>query len=113
VVYEEGGRPETNVPGVVSADDLGVGMYALTGYRFKWLGLMPFFMFEYAPVSDRVNARETPNEAMLIGGGLNARPIAQVAVKLAYDHAILPENRPGTFDEAPLNRLQAQVAWAF
>ena len=74
--------------------------------------MMPYILAEFSPVPT-TSVSELPREVVLMGGGLNIRPIAQVVVKLGYDHAFFSENCPTTFYEYPINRLQGQVAWAF
>jgi hypothetical protein len=110
--FTDEGRPPLYSASDLAPDDRRIGVYALGGYRFSWLGVMPYAVFEYSPVPP-TGARETPREVLVFGGGLNVRPIAQVVVKADFTHALLPENRPRTFDEHPLNRLVLQVAWAF
>jgi hypothetical protein len=87
-------------------------VYGLTGYRFSWLGVMPYVMAEYSPVG-QTSVTELPREVVLLGAGLNIRPIAPVVVKVGFDTAFFPEQRPQTFDEHGISRVQAQVAWAF
>jgi len=110
--YSDEGRETSYLPNSLAPDSRRWGVYAVSGYRFDWFGVMPYAIGEFSPVPN-TSIYELPREVVLVGGGLNIRPIAQVVFKLGYDQAIFPEQRPTTFDEHTVRRLQAQVAWAF
>lgn len=110
--YTEEGRPGSYQANSLAPDSRRWGVYGITGYRFDWLGVMPYIIGEFSPIPD-TSIYELPREILLLGGGLNIRPIAQVAIKLGYDQAIFPEARPTTFEQANIRRIQGQVAWAF
>lgn len=109
-VYEEGGR--SSAGGGLTPDNRRWGVYGLTGYRFDWFGVMPYVIGEYSPVPN-ASIPELPRKLVLLGGGLNIRPIAQVVVKLGYDQAVFPDPREASFEQHSIRRLQGQVAWAF
>ncbi len=108
--YEEGGR--SRITGGLTPDSRRWGVYGLTGYRFDWYGVMPYVIGEYSPVPN-ASIPELPRKVLLLGGGVNIRPIAQVVVKLGYDQALFPDAREASFEQHTIRRLQGQVAWAF
>ncbi len=110
--YTEEGRSGSYRPDSLSPDSRRWGVYGITGYRFNWLGIMPYVIGEFSPIPD-TSIYEFPREILLLGGGLNIRPLAQVAIKVGYDQALFPEGRPATFEQASIRRIQGQVAWAF
>jgi hypothetical protein len=109
-VYEEGGQGNTT--GGLTPNSRRWGVYGLAGYRFRWFGVMPYALGEYSPVPN-ASIPELPRKVLLLGGGLNIRPIAQVVLKLGYDQAVFPDARENSFEQHPIRRLQGQVAWAF
>jgi hypothetical protein len=82
-------------------------MYALAGYRFSWLGTMPFIVIEHI---DGTLYNFLPVRNVTIQGGLNVRPVDVLALKLVYYHVKFLE---GAYKDNPLRMLQAQAAWAF
>ena len=108
--FTEEGRGST--AGGLTPDNRRWGVYGLSGYRFDWYGVMPYVIGEYSPVPN-AGIPELPREVLLLGGGVNIRPIGQVVVKVGYDQALFPENRADSFDQHPIRRMQGQVAWAF
>jgi hypothetical protein len=108
--YTPGGRPAAlafpGQPTSFVADEFSWGMYALAGYRFSWLGVMPFVVLEHidgAVVGLRVNN-------VTYQAGLNVRPVDVAVVKLVYYHVDFLD---GSYEDIPLKMIQAQVAWAF
>jgi len=84
-----------------------LGVYGLAGYRFQFLGIMPFFGGEYYDIGQY---SFTP-KASAIWGGLNVRPIARVVLKAQYTHSWFAKwDGPelGNF-----NGIDLQAAWSF
>jgi hypothetical protein len=110
--YDPGGRVavfnDLLQRNVFPADALSWGSYELIGYRFNWLGIMPYVMHSYLSLTDDVGHG---TKVSYITAGLNARPVESVVVKLEYDEAFFLERLAGKRD--PLIGLQAQLAWAF
>jgi hypothetical protein len=75
------------------------GAYGLLGYRFDWLGVMPFV--SYQRLHDQGDLSLTGYHV-----GLNVRAIDAVALKLQYDTIV-------TGLGSPIRIMYAQVAWAF
>ncbi|MBN1605985.1 MAG: hypothetical protein JW940_05100 [Polyangiaceae bacterium] len=93
-----------------TSDNRSYGFYALTGYRFPWLGVMPFITGEYfsngpdmGPVVD----------AAAILGGFNLRPTDRVVLKLEVTHAWFPTDNVGFEAPKPIDFVDAQIAWSF
>jgi hypothetical protein len=111
VVYTDKGRAATlalpGMPTTFNVDSFSWGMYALAGYRFKWLGTMPFVVLEHI---DGTLYSNFYFRNITYQGGLNVRPVDMLAVKLVYYHVKFLE---GVYKDDPLHMLQAQVAWAF
>lgn len=83
-----------------------VGIYGLGGYRFAFLGIMPFFGGEYYD-----NGLNSLPPAAAVWGGLNVRPTARVVLKAQYTHswfASWPLPDPGNY-----NGIDLQAAWSF
>jgi hypothetical protein len=93
-------------PTMFPADDFSWGMYALGGYRFSWLGVMPFFVLE--TIQGSVFGLRTNNLTYQLG--LNVRPVDVIALKVLYYHVQFFE---GSLQDDPLKSIQTQVAWAF
>lgn len=88
-------------------DHRRVGVYGLTGYRFAFLGIMPFFggeRYDAGPGSG------TPASSG-IWGGLNVRPTARVVLKAQYTHAWL--NKWEGPDLGSYDGIDLQAAWSF
>ncbi len=113
--FTRDGRPE-RTPGVFQPDNRRFGGYAVGGYRFEWLGLMPYFVGEYFALSNVLEPTRSPaNDVILTTGlGLNSRPTHNVTLKLegnaATFHGDIPE---GSLFEHPILGVQGQAAWAF
>ena len=101
VIKSEFGQP------VIPADAESWGMYALLGYRFSWLGVMPFTVVEHIDSQDRLGGINN----LTLQGGLNIRPVESLALKLVYYHVQFFEG--AVSDDDPLRLVQAQAAWAF
>lgn len=94
---------------IAPKDATSWGVYGLIGYRFNWLGVMPYFMATYNQIYDL--SLLSFNGANALIGGLNFRPIDSVVLKLEYITVKLGDPNPPT--HARLHILQAQLAWAF
>ena len=84
-----------------------VGVYGLAGYRFQFLGIMPFFGGEHY---DNGYYSFTPASSA-IWGGLNVRPIARVVLKAQYTHSWFAAWQGA--DYGNYNGLDLQAAWSF
>jgi hypothetical protein len=105
--YTDRGRTAVASPAgtrVVPRDFFSWGGYALVGYRFRWLGLMPFFM------SERVKGELMllPVTLYTLQGGLNMRPTESLVLKATYEYVRFSHD---AFD--PVKTVMTQVAWAF
>ncbi|HEY6881197.1 MAG TPA: hypothetical protein VI299_24395 [Polyangiales bacterium] len=90
-------------------DALSWGTYALVGYRFRWLGVMPYVIQTYNYRYDA--SAYTFGESSAVAGGLNIRPVDSVVLKLEYGNLrLLGKNRP---TDDVTHFFQAQLAWAF
>jgi hypothetical protein len=114
VAYPDGHRPVYPYPlpgappGYIPDHGQG-GFYGITGYRFPFLGIMPWIGGEYfAFGSNELNPR-----AAVVMGGLNVRPTARVVLKAQYTHTFFPDQP--LLGERPkaLNLLDLQAAWSF
>jgi hypothetical protein len=110
VAFVKGGRTvATSIAGGTlssfQSDYRRWGAYALAGYRFSFLGIMPYGGVEYykEPPSGFV-----PNAADF-WLGLNLRPTPRVVLKLQYTQAHFYPGYPG----ADLKIVAAQTAWSF
>lgn len=105
--YTDRGRTAVASPAgtrVVPRDFFSWGGYSLVGYRFRWLGVMPFFM------SERVKGELLllPVTLYTLQAGLNVRPTESLVLKATYEHVRFSHD---AFD--PVNTVMTQVAWAF
>lgn len=89
---------------IIPSDVSSWGGYGLIGYRFDWLGVMPYFL------SERVVGDVQYNKLKLytLQVGLNVRPIDSVVLKASYERV---EFKQASFQ--PLNVIMSQIAWAF
>jgi hypothetical protein len=91
-------------PNALAADTFDSSGYVLLGYRFAWLGVMPFATVEYE--HQTIYGLAANNTWSQIG--LNIRPISEVVVKVEYVHSL---------DSTPLvgdvRLIIGQVAWVF
>lgn len=97
------GGPDSFTP-----DQFSWGGYGMIGYRFDWLGVMPYFLAQYI---DWVGDAGFYTNASSFIAGLNIRPIDSVALKVegAYTH-FPKEHLVSTYS---YRVLQFQIAWAF
>ncbi len=113
--YTEGGRPIRS-GSEFQPDDRRYGGYAVAGYRFDWLGLMPYVTSEYFALKNVFDLTRPPDRVVAkhFGLGFNSRPTNNVTLKLEGHLAIFHIARPeGSVFEDPLFDLQGQIAWAF
>jgi len=91
-------------------DTLYYGGYLLMGYRFEWLGIMPYAVGSAIKYTDPLSHFATDNAGILLG--LNIRPIDAVVAKLEWAGGFFPW---GTFygGKDAIHYIQAQLAWAF
>jgi hypothetical protein len=92
------------------------GVYVLTGYRFDWMGLMPYVLGEYfrtgspGPATDLVGHIPT----VVVGYvGVNVRPWPNIVLKAEVVRGMFPGSGPGSWGRSPMTSLQTQLAWAF
>jgi hypothetical protein len=113
--HTDDGRPMRNAV-EYWPDFARFGTYGLLGYRFDWLGLMPFVMGEYFEIPNNFEPARAPDDDAVIHlmMGLNARPTANVTLKLQGQIAISANELPyGSALKHPLGGIQSQAAWAF
>jgi hypothetical protein len=104
--YTKAGRVQTSFPGapaLIPSDTVSWGGYGLVGYRFDWLGVMPFFL------SERVKGelQSAVVKVYTLQCGLNVRPIDSLVLKATFEYV----NQGEVI--GPLRVLMTQVAWAF
>jgi hypothetical protein len=108
VAYVDKVRPSYSYggPPVYTPDTRHWGVYGLTGYRFSFLGIMPFGGGEYYYTDDLAFAPK----AVGLWGGINMRPTPRVVLKAQYTHAFHP-GKTMPFPDADI--LDFQAAWGF
>jgi hypothetical protein len=84
------------------------GLYALTGYRFDLLGLMPFVAIDY---SNPGPIGVFPEKSTALWAGLNARPIPRVVLKVQYTYSWFPSD--SVYSNIHYSVLDTQAAWSF
>jgi hypothetical protein len=102
--YTRAGRAAaTGVTGVLSypVDSFGWGGYFLGGYRFAWLGVMPYVLYQHTVQPDQFKGDG-------YSVGLNVRPIDALAIKVQYDWFRFPAG-----PSSDIRSVNLQVAWAF
>jgi hypothetical protein len=112
VAFDDRYRPESiGIDAVYHAkpDYRRWGTYGLIAYRTPWIGLMPYFMYQYNSFADQ----EMNDGGHGFTPGLNMRPTPNVVLKVEYTYA--PFDGPGSFgiNEDPLQMFATQAAWAF
>jgi hypothetical protein len=106
LAYMDPARPAAanGAPGWVT-DARNVGVYAMAGYRLPWLGIMPFYGYEFY--------RAFGIDASSVWGGLNIRPTDRVVIKVQETHVWFPNGFGGIVTPSDVDYLFAQVAWSF
>jgi len=111
VAYPDDHRPAmypvAGGPPGFAPDHRRVGIYGLAGYRFPFLGIMPFFGAEYYDVG--LYSFTPPSAA--VWGGLNVRPTARVVLKAQYTYSWFSEWQGP--DYGHYNGIDLQAAWSF
>lgn len=113
--YTEEGRPLRNDV-EFRPDSFDYGAYSVVGYRTNWFGVMPFFMAEYFRFINTFELARPPDPNVVVdlSLGVNARPTANVTLKLQGQAGFFPFDAPaGSAFEHPLGVVQSQAAWAF
>lgn len=111
--YDDALRPQVLGaldPSELAPDDRRVGIYGLAGYRFEWLGTMPFAGVEYY---DAGAESAFIQKSAAFWGGLNAHPTARVVLKAQYTYSWFPDGGENLPDGASYNALDLQAAWSF
>lgn len=112
VVYDEERPtdlfPVPGAPGFVP-DHRRVGFYGLGGYRFGFLGTMPFAGAEYYYAGP--SALGSKSAAFF--GGLNVRPTARVVLKAQYTYSWFPDPLAPLPENSHYNSVDLQAAWSF
>jgi hypothetical protein len=83
------------------------GLYGIAGYRFQFLGIMPFWGAEYYDIG--WHAFTGPVGATF--GGLNVRPTARVVLKAQYTYSWFDKWQGP--DLGHFSGLDLQAAWSF
>jgi hypothetical protein len=113
VAYNERVRPAAfalSGPPGFTPDYREWGLYGITGYRFSFLGVMPWVGAEYfwfgkqSPMGADVAA---------VMGGLNVRPTARVALKAQYTNVWFPTDGAMPAPRGHINMVECQAAWSF
>ncbi|HKO51493.1 MAG TPA: hypothetical protein VJV79_27480, partial [Polyangiaceae bacterium] len=99
--------PVAGGPPGVTPDNRRYGVYGIAGYRFPFLGTMPFWGAEYYDVG--VYAFTGPVGATF--GGLNVRPTARVVLKAQYTYSWFSKWQGP--DLGHFSGLDLQAAWSF
>ncbi|HYP98063.1 MAG TPA: hypothetical protein VER96_05280 [Polyangiaceae bacterium] len=110
VAYPDDHRPamySTSGPPGFAPDHRRVGVYGLAGYRFPFLGIMPFAGAEYYDVG--LYSFTPPSAAFW--GGLNVRPTARVVLKAQYTYSWFSKWEGP--DYGHYNGIDLQAAWSF
>jgi hypothetical protein len=108
VAYLPGGRTKSPIPGSASfdADYRRWGVYGLVGYRFPFLGVMPYGGGGYY----KQGSSSWVPEVADFWCGLNLRPTPRVVLKLQYTHAQFYNT---TLSTTGMRLITAQTAWSF
>jgi hypothetical protein len=85
------------------------GVYGLTGYRFGFLGTMPFAGAEYYDTGRPMFA----GKSAAFFGGLNVRPTARVVLKAQYTYSWFPDSPVVLPKNSHYNTIDLQAAWSF
>lgn len=99
--------PKEGVPSGQLPDGRRGGFYGITGYRFEFLGVMPWVGGEWFGFGKQDYAPE----AGAVMAGLNVRPSPRVVLKAQYSHVFLPNSE--SIGNPKLNILDLQGAWSF
>lgn len=105
------GSPNPLVGGrwVALQDGITWGGYGLAGYRFQWLGVMPYVVATTFDIRDPRTLSEVASRSANFG--VNLRPVDAFVVKLEYVYAGWAKKN--FISDDPIQQIYAQVAWAF
>jgi hypothetical protein len=111
VVYDELRPEDTFVPTGPAGwvpDYRRIGVYGLAGYRFPFLGIMPFAGAEFYD-----SGRGQLRSSGAFWGGLNVRPTPRVVLKAQYTRSWYPDPPPEIPEGAGVSAVDLQAAWSF
>jgi hypothetical protein len=91
------------------ADGFRYGGYLLLGYRFEWLGTMPYVVLQRTGGID--TASQQRDFATPLVFGLNFRPIDALVLKIEYAHVMFDKGQ--VFPNEAIRVGGLQLAWAF
>jgi hypothetical protein len=106
VAFTNGYRLQQN--GLIFADYRERGFYVLAGYRFPWLGVMPFVTLEGYNFASQPFVPPATSESV----GLNIRPKPTVVIKLQYNTSQIGPDAAQPI-RGTLRRILTQLAVAF
>jgi hypothetical protein len=115
LAYTKRGRP-VRIGAEYQPDERRFGGYLLGGYRFDWLGLMPYAVFDYFSYLNVLELTRPPTRDVItdFALGLNSRPTTNITLKLEGKIGVFfVDNAEASAFEDPLLAVEAQVAWAF
>ena len=112
-VYTKDGRPALTHPltGVRAGlpDAFDYGYYFLAGYRFEWLGVMPYVVAHFVEYLERRLLLRP--KTYVFEAGLNIRPMDSVVFKIQYQGSYWPDGF--VVADYPFHSIYLQLAWAF
>lgn len=114
--YTDAGRPAAGLPiypGSLMPDDSVYGGYLLLAYELPWLPLMPFVQLDLSDFGSQVYiSGQLDVEDVVVGPGLNYRPVESVTLKAQYyqGHYRPPEVNARMQD---LRLFRFTAAWSF
>ncbi|HEY3494329.1 MAG TPA: hypothetical protein VGK73_06575 [Polyangiaceae bacterium] len=100
--------PQPGPPGQI-ADHRRAGFYVLAGYRFDFLGIMPWAGIDYFSFGKK----DVYPTVAAFPMGVTLRPTARVTLKAQYTHVTFPGEPTLGGPAKPLNLLDLQAAWSF
>jgi hypothetical protein len=109
--YDDAHRREIN-PGQYAPDQQRFGMYALAGYRFNLLGVMPYLLYQDFVPDDGPGVYFV-RRFISYHAGLNFRPVPRVVIKVEYYRADFPGALKIVRDAETFHGLDLQLAVAF
>jgi hypothetical protein len=116
-VFTEAGRKRSELdPSLFYPDSRRWGVYALVGYRTRLFGIMPYVTgesYRFGAVGDLTPFVGHAPAVAVLYAGLNARPVANVVLKLELTFATFPSAAESSWGRDDLRALHAQAAWAF
>lgn len=94
---------------IASPDHFSYGGYVLGGYRFSWLGIMPYGILSTLEYVEPTQQSQVNTVGVQVG--LNIRPLDAVVLKLEYARLFWPDGH--LVSDGDIQQLGAQLAWAF